>query len=566
MKKGALSSKTQSFLIILGSFSLTILVLLSFHVKLNNDSTTLTSPAVRQTWVNITSDAKVNNVSSTRTETKISNLESTKPILRSSYQGLKVQSISSIPPIITTSVNMPRHSGVPWSDFAKYSFNEIARNRSKEADLISRLKNFEYLSCPATVLNDLRKPQLTAKDFSWCQWALSENGANVVVGKSWGKLDKKEMLKFDALNCNTVKAGKNPSCDDSWGDAALKKWIQTPLANIGCEYGKTSKVHCFKNDNSDSFCMMENVQIDFSKWRTTKRPGNTDSKNFQQNFLSTDCSSKTKEPAFPFPHLYSPRLASSQCDYVHNGTVLLYSHDDIRNLGHTLNDIMNVWVMLWLSNMAMQSDRLNILNIDSFKLGHNWQDAPNAFFNIYRRSFNSILKGVDFADKTLCIQKVLVQPIPPRFFIWESWFIDLPCSFLGPSSLYQRYNLHVRHSYGLLPEKKGSSVSDNVFSVLLVVRKIFQNLWGSNRSSRNYMNLPEVTSSIEAVLNATQAQMDIQKRKIKFQLLALDLNDIDFDQQMKLLGETSIIIGMHGAGQPSSKYVHLILDLFEYSI
>jgi hypothetical protein len=35
-----------------------------------------------------------------------------------------------------------------------------------------------------------------------------------------------------------------------------------------------------------------------------------------------------------------------------NETVLLYSHDNIRNLAHTLNDLMNVWLMLWLSGSA----------------------------------------------------------------------------------------------------------------------------------------------------------------------------------------------------------------------
>eukprot|EP01034_Spumella_vulgaris_P037705 gene37705-46518_t len=35
-----------------------------------------------------------------------------------------------------------------------------------------------------------------------------------------------------------------------------------------------------------------------------------------------------------------------------DGTVLLYSHDYLINLGHTLNDMMNVWLMLWLTNNA----------------------------------------------------------------------------------------------------------------------------------------------------------------------------------------------------------------------
>eukprot|EP01034_Spumella_vulgaris_P035950 gene35950-44331_t len=41
----------------------------------------------------------------------------------------------------------------------------------------------------------------------------------------------------------------------------------------------------------------------------------------------------------------------------------------MRNLGHTLNDVFNVWVMLWLSGEARGAKSgMNMLNVDSFKL------------------------------------------------------------------------------------------------------------------------------------------------------------------------------------------------------
>lgn len=458
-------------------------------------------------------------------------------------------------------INMPQYEGIPWKTFTSYPLQQSWLNANKmKADYQSILNRYGKQKCSEKVVADLSRPRLNKNDFQWCQWALSPEGANVVVGKSWGKLSKKDMLTFDALNCNTVKAGKNPSCDDSWGDEAIRKWIRTPLSGIECEKGRSSQLNCYKNDNLDVFCMMNNVQIDFSKWRTVQRPGNTDSKSFARNFISGDCSaSRETEPLFPFPHLFSPRLSSSRCDYIHNGTVLLYSHDDIRNLGHTLNDIMNVWVMLWLSGIARHSEAINILNVDSFKLGHNWQDQPNGFFNIYRRNFHEILKGVDFKDKTLCIQKVVFQPIPPRFFIWESWFIDLPCSSLGPSALYQRYNFQVRHSYGLLAERVRT---DRVLKVLLVVRKVYQNLWGSNRSSRNYLNLPEMEAALRKAFyrmgnSSSTLALGQEEGGGTAQLVieVVDLNELTFDEQMKLAGETSIIVGMHGAGMTWSMHM-----------
>jgi hypothetical protein len=544
---------SKQVLITLSSFAISIIVLISVHLNFLD----ISSDNSRQTYRSFLNESIVNHKippkeryfgspaikSVFNTDIHIITEIGTRiPYYQNTTSGLKPFNDINFPKI---EINMPKLSSISWQQFTKYKRQEVNPNITKRQELVNILKNFKDQECPVSVVDELKKPRLQPKDFAWCQWALSDEGAKVIVGKSWGKLDKKEMLKFDALNCNTVKAGKNPSCDDSWGDEALRKWIRTPQETVGCDNGKKSKVQCYKNDNLDSYCEIENAQIDFSKWRTVKRAGNTDSKSFSQDFLSADCNGKSTEPQFPFPHLYSPILSSTKCDYVHNGTVVLYSHDDIRNLGHTLNDIMNVWVMLWLGRVGTNSDQLNLLNIDSFKLGHNWLDKPNVFFNIYRHNFHQILKGVDFSDKTLCVQKLLIQPIPPRFFIWESWFIDLPCSFTGPSSLYQRYNVIVRDSYGLLPREKGTAPSDLVLKVLLVVRKVYTNLWGNNRSSRNYLNLPAIISSLEKVMASSQI---LYRAKIKFNLAAIDLNDLSFDEQMKLLGETSIIVGMHGAG------------------
>jgi hypothetical protein len=186
-------------------------------------------------------------------------------------------------------------------------------------------------------------------------------------------------------------------------------------------------------------------------------------------------------------------------------------------------------------------------------LGHNFKDEPNAFFDIYKRNFNSILKGVDFGSSTLCVQKLLIQPIPPRFFIWESWFTDLPCSFVGPSSLYQRYNLHVRRSYNLLSSTKIRS--DKVFKVVLVVRKVFKNMWGSNRTSRNYLNLEEIIAAIKKTLSNARLSSSSLSDRGEFELTVSDLNELTFEQQIKLMAETSVIIGMHGAGMSNAMHM-----------
>lgn len=55
------------------------------------------------------------------------------------------------------------------------------------------------------------------------------------MGKSWGNLADHPRQRFDSLNSNAVTSGKNPSCDDSWGDVHIRNWQQRHLS---------SKVRC----------------------------------------------------------------------------------------------------------------------------------------------------------------------------------------------------------------------------------------------------------------------------------------------------------------------------------
>lgn len=65
--------------------------------------------------------------------------------------------------------------------------------------------------------------------------------------------------------------------------------------------------------------------------------------------------------------LYKPDIEGSMdaiCDYVFNETVIAYSHENIRNFGHSmLADMMNVWSSLWLSSNTRNSKVYSNINI-----------------------------------------------------------------------------------------------------------------------------------------------------------------------------------------------------------
>jgi hypothetical protein len=132
--------------------------------------------------------------------------------------------------------------------------------------------------------------------------------------------------------------------------------------------------------------------------------------------------------------------------HTHIHTVLAYSHDDIHNLGHSMTDFMNVWAMLWLSGMSPHTKDITFLNIDAIRMGHSYKDELGTFGKHYSTAFARILTAKDFASRdrpTVCFKRLIMQPRPLVLFTWDGWWQDMKCTFLGPSSLFQRWNIQV---------------------------------------------------------------------------------------------------------------------------
>jgi len=110
----------------------------------------------------------------------------------------------------------------------------------------------------------------------------------------------------------------------------------------------------------------------------------------------------------------------------------------------------------------------------------------------------------------------------------------MKCSFIGPSTLFQRWNLHIRNNYGLLNE--GRMPTNANISVLLVVRQPKGS--ETSRVFKNPSELLDALSRIEGVAVVMQ-----------------DLSTLSFTEQVQLVASSSIVIGMHGAGIASSMHM-----------
>jgi hypothetical protein len=150
--------------------------------------------------------------------------------------------------------------------------------------------------------------------------------------------------------------------------------------------------------------------------------------------------------------------------------------------------------------------------------------VPLNYIRHYEKSFKTILKAIDFNASKVCFKRLIFQPMPVVLYTWDGWWQDMACSSVGPSSLFQRWNLLIRQNYGLLTTE--NMPTNTKMRVLLVIRK-------SSKSddikyiSRVFANEDEIVSSLSKISG--------------IELVVQDLAAISFEEQVKLLASVRCV-------------------------
>ena len=108
----------------------------------------------------------------------------------------------------------------------------------------------------------------------------------------------------------------------------------------------------------------------------TRQQGANSVRLWERGVIATDCGDGAQDDIGYFSQ-YKPDIEGSSdatCDIVFNRTVLAYSHENIKHLGHTMNDLLNIWSMLWVSNNLYKSSDIVFLNIDGFRKNKIYED------------------------------------------------------------------------------------------------------------------------------------------------------------------------------------------------
>ena len=184
----------------------------------------------------------------------------------------------------------------------------------------------------------------------------------------------------------------------------------------------------------------------------------------------------------------------------------------------------------------------------------------------YNVSFRRIIKAIDFAEPSptkVCFKRILLQPRPEIQFLADVHVgsgsssssssssgggpsMDLPltsetrCNFAAPSSLFQRWNLHLRYNFGHLRNLPEEYPTNNAMQILLVIRRSRgENTVAKHVSSRIFLNEKELVSALNKFVSSFRTDVPIK-------LVVQDFSSLSYEQQSAVVGNSSIIIGMHG--------------------
>lgn len=223
-----------------------------------------------------------------------------------------------------------------WANFTKlpdaYGYNDVPPSIDQWSPKI----------CSLQVESRLLSPRLSQEEHDWCVYANSIQIKTIKFKEakmSW-KLYMSHLRNYTKLSCHYVTVdNKHDSCSHLYGDLSFSDYTETLLVmtKTQCNPDSTSMQLCTRNRVNQTFCEIKNAMIDFSQFtpvnKVNRKGKSYLSKDFQSNFLSSDCHSSTEinkyntlasetvptDQFVPLYHLYSPTLSAGHCDYIHQG-------------------------------------------------------------------------------------------------------------------------------------------------------------------------------------------------------------------------------------------------------
>lgn len=361
-------------------------------------------------------------------------------------------------------------------------------------------------------------------------------------------------LRESYLRCNNTifhDEALKSECDSMWSWQLFDDWLNNQRLVVD----KGSIINCAVNIGTHSFCKFTNVTIDFAKGKARGV-----SRVFERGFFTSQGDMLNSKFDFDIPgrqHIMGSETSevSTAKDMkdtlrirktvVESRPTFIISNDDNFNLGHYMNDVMNVWQMSVLAGRNTKDSLL--INFDGFRIGgpaggpvHRLMvpsdvDCYGPYISYYNSWFAEIKKAVYYRSKKVKFTELYIPSNPYFPWFWNEWRSESKCASLAASPLYQSFNLFLRSRWSREYGENSLPHPDNdVVHIVLELRPIDKNKTDEHSSARHINNADHLISKLKQLSNV--------------RVTAQDFTVLSFKEQVALSHSAGVFVSMHGAG------------------
>jgi hypothetical protein len=172
----------------------------------------------------------------------------------------------------------------------------------------------------------------------------------------------------------------------------------------------------------------------------------------------------------------------------------------------------------------------------------NSPDEHGPYAAYFESWFKVMKKARDYDSRRICFKNLYFMPNPGLPWFWNDWGRISDCSLVGPSPLYQSFNVYLlkkwQQAYGALQNPNDvfeNNNAANTVHVVIEVRAINKFKRDGNSVARHIANLQDLISSI-------------QDKVPNIRVTAQDFAKLNFKEQVALAHTAGVLISMHGAG------------------
>ncbi|CAE7543467.1 Eogt [Symbiodinium microadriaticum] len=212
-----------------------------------------------------------------------------------------------------------------------------------------------------------------------------------------------------------------------------------------------------------------------------------------------------------------PQPSISSIDTVDTPLYLLARDEDCENSFHSTADFMNMFVVLSVLNI--KPDDIQVMLFDKHT------DGP--YYDLIRRAYSprhELLRHGHFQKKKVMFKRLIFHLESPAGLIFPKVANPDPLKCLS-TGLFQAYRKHVLHSFGLW-----DVAPPPIPSITLSLR----HRTPQKNVGRVMANEEEVVAAVRAINMANVQIVDTARMK--------------FEDQLKLIRSTNVLVGIHGAG------------------